>query len=62
MTKTELYELGEMYCKTRPGSCVMDVNTEANTIITYYHGAILTSDAAKVKEMLGVEDESTKIA
>ena len=62
MTRDELIELGEMYCKKRPGSYVTDVDTQANTITTYFCGAYLISDADKVKRMLGIEDTKEKIA
>ena len=62
MTRNELIDLGEMYCKTRPGSYVTDVDEKAGTITTYFCGALLTSDALKVKKMLGIEDKEEKIA
>lgn len=62
MTKEELIELGDMYCKLRNGSYLVDVSPEDNTITTYFCGALLTSDADKVKKMLGIENKEQKIA
>ena len=62
MDREELIELGEIYCELRPGSYVVDVDTEKNTITTYFAGALLTSDADKVKEMLKIRNEEAKIA
>lgn len=62
MTKDELWNIAEQYCATRPGSAVMDVSVEKSTITTWFHGAILTSDADKVKKMLGIEDVKKRIA
>ncbi len=62
MTRDELIELGDAYCELRPGSYVTDVDTKNNTITTYFHGALLTSDAKKVKEMLGITEDNEKIA
>ena len=63
MTRDELIDLGELYCeKIRPNSYVTDVDPENNTITTYFAGAYLTSDADKIKEMLGITDTEEKIA
>ncbi len=62
MTREELIALGDMYCETRPGSYLTDVSVEDNTITTYFAGALLTSDAAKVKDMLGLNNIEEKIA
>lgn len=59
MTRIELIELGEKYCELRPGSQLADVNVKENTIITYYRGAYLTSDADKVKAMLGIDEDAS---
>ena len=55
MTRDFLIELGEKYCKQRPGSCLTDVDEKNNTITSYFCGALLTSNAFKVAEMLGIE-------
>lgn len=62
MTRNELIELGELYCEARPGSYVTDVSEKENTITTYFCGALITSDADKVKKMLGIEDKEQKTA
>ncbi len=62
MTREELITLGDMYCKLRPGSVLSDVNVEANTITTYFCGALLTSDADKVRKMLGLYENMKKAA
>lgn len=62
LSREELIELAELYCKQRPGSYVTDVSVENNTITTYFAGALLTSDADKVKKMLGIEDVKKRIA
>ena len=62
MTRNELIELGEKYCETRPGSYVTDVDVKAGTITTYFCGALLTSNAEKVKKLLGIENKKEKIA
>lgn len=62
MTRAELIELGDLYCETRPGSYLTDVDEEKCTITTYFHGAYLTSDAEKVKKNLGIVDTKEKIA
>ena len=62
MTKDELWNIAEQYCATRPGSAVMDVSVEKGTITTWFHGAILTSNADKVMEMLGIIKDGQKIA
>ena len=62
MSKKELIALGEKYCKTRPGSYLNNVDPKANTITTYFCGALITSDANKVKELLGINDDEVKIA
>ncbi len=62
MSRDFLIELGEEYCKQRPGSYVTDVDEKANTIITYFCGALLTSDAFKVAKMLDIEIPAEEIA
>ena len=56
MTREELITLGDMYCQTRPGSYLTDVDEANDTITTYFCGALLTSDALKVKRMLGLDE------
>ena len=62
MTRNELIDLGELYCEERPGSYVTDVDEVNNTITTYFCGALLTSDADKVKQKLGIKISEEKIA
>ena len=62
MTREFLVKLGEKYCETRPGSCLVDVSVEKMVINTWYRGAILTSDAAKVAEMLGIDLKEQGVA
>ncbi len=58
MTEEELLALGEEYIKLRPNSYLYDIDVENCKIITWFHGALLTSDAYKVKEMLGLNNDA----